>query len=105
LGLREAITDPVTVRDYYVYILTNQSGTPYIGMTGNLERRLAEHKLGVVEGFTKRYRLKRLVHFEQTSDVHAALAREKQLKGWTRRRKVALIRSTNPDWNDLAADW
>jgi len=95
----------VTVRDYCVYILTNQSGTLYIGMTGDLERRLAEHKLGVVEGFTKRYRLKRLVHFEQTSDVHAALAREKQLKGWTRRRKVALIRSTNPDWNDLAADW
>ncbi|RLC54628.1 MAG: GIY-YIG nuclease family protein, partial [Chloroflexi bacterium] len=72
---------------------------------GDLERRLAEHKLGVVEGFTKRYRLTRLVHLAQTSDVHAALAREKQLKGRTRRRQVALIRSTNPDWNDLAADW
>ncbi len=99
------MTDPVIVRDYYVYILTNQSGTLYIGVTSDLERRLAEHKLGVAEGFTKRYRLKRLVYFEQTSDVHAALAREKQLKGWTRRRKVALIGSTNPAWSDLAADW
>jgi putative endonuclease len=92
------------VRDYYVYVLRNRTGTLYIGMTNNLERRLAEHRLGLADGFTKRYRIKQLVYYETTSDVHAALARERQLKGWTRRRKAALIRSTNPDWRDLSAD-
>jgi putative endonuclease len=105
LAFWDVISDLEAVRDYYVYILTNHSGTLYIGMASDLERRLAEHRLRVVDGFAKRYRLKRLVYFEQTSDVHASLAREMQLKGWTRRRKTALIRSNNPDWSDLAADW
>ncbi|HUF52396.1 MAG TPA: GIY-YIG nuclease family protein [Dehalococcoidia bacterium] len=93
------------MRIYYVYILRNRTGTLYVGVTNDLERRLVEHRLGLTDGFTKRYRINEVVYFEETSDVHVALARERQIKGWTRRRKAALIRSTNPDWRDLAAEW
>ena len=91
---------------YYVYILTNTYNTViYIGVTNNLGRRLYEHKNKLVDGFTKRYNLHKLVYFDTTTDVRAAIEREKQLKGWTRAKKIALIEETNPRWIDLSEDW
>ena len=81
---------------YYVYILTNRSGTLYVGVTNDLERRMYEHKNKLVPGFTSKYNVTRLAHFEQTSEVESAIAREKQIKGWRRNKKVALIESSNP---------
>ena len=90
------------MNNYYVYILTNEHGNVmYIGVTNKLERRLFEHKNELVDGFTKRYHVHKLVYFEQTGDVNAAIAREKQLKGWTRSRKNELVETTNPEWADL----
>ncbi len=77
----------------------------YVGVTGNLLRRLYEHKNGVYEGFTKKYHVHKLVYFEETSDVYAALTREKQLKGLLRSKKNALVETMNPDWHDLSKDW
>ena len=92
--------------DYYVYILTNQyDNVMYIGVTNNLQRRLYEHKKELVEGFTKKYHVHKLVYFEQTPDVRAALEREKQLKGWTRAKKNALVETINPQWRDLSEEW
>ena len=93
------------MRTYYVYIMTNHSKTLYTGMTGDLHRRVWQHKHKLVEGFTKRYNITRLVFYEETSDVGAALAREKQIKGWLRRKKITLIESMNPEWRDLSEDW
>jgi len=93
------------VRAYYVYILANKTKRLYTGVTNNLLRRVYEHKHGLVPGFTKRYNLTRLVYFESTENVRAALVREKQIKGWLRAKKIALIESVNPQWNDLSADW
>ena len=90
------------MRTFWVYILGSHTGTLYIGVTGNLERRLAEHREGLEKGFTSRYGVHRLLHAEETSDVFAAIAREKQLKRWTRARKVQLITANNPAWKDLA---
>ena len=92
-------------KTYYVYILASKARVLYVGVTGNLLRRLHEHRAAQRPGFTSRYRVTRLVYFETTSDVHAAIAREKQLKGWSRRRKVELIERTNAGWLDLARDW
>ena len=92
-------------RSYYVYIMSNRHKTLYIGVTNDLERRVYEHKNGLTPGFTKRYNINRLVLFEETSDVNEAIAREKQLKGWVRRRKIELIEATNPKWDDLAGKW
>ena len=92
--------------DYYVYILTNEHGNVmYIGVTNDLARRLYEHRQELVDGFTKRYHVHKLVYFEQTGRVEAALAREKQLKRWTRAKKNALVETLNPDWRDLSEDW
>ncbi|MBQ6390332.1 MAG: GIY-YIG nuclease family protein [Eggerthellaceae bacterium] len=77
----------------------------YIGMTNDLRRRLHEHRQELVDGFTKKYHVHKLVYYEQTSDVNAAIAREKQLKGWNRKRKNALVMSMNPEWNDLSDQW
>jgi putative endonuclease len=93
------------VSDYYVYIMTNNSGTLYVGVTNNLERRVYEHKHSTNDGFTKRYVLTRLVYYESTPDVREAIAREKEIKGWLRRRKIALIASLNPYWKDLSEVW
>lgn len=88
--------------NYYVYILTNKThSTLYIGVTNNIVRRLYEHKNGLVEGFTKRYNVHKLIYLEETSDVNSAISREKQLKGWTRNKKEALINSINPQWNEI----
>ena len=92
-------------KQYYVYIMTNSSGTLYTGMTNDLERRVYEHKHKLVEGFTKKYRLFRLVYFEETQSVRAAIEREKQIKGWSRKKKIALIESDNPCWSDLSQSW
>jgi len=92
-------------KQYYVYIMTNRSRTLYTGVTSDLERRVYEHKRKLVPGFTAKYRIKQLVYFEVTQDVHAAIAREKQIKGWLRAKKVALIESVNPEWNDLSVGW
>ena len=90
------------MRNYYVYILTNQNHTVlYIGVTNDLVRRVAEHREGQHKGFTKRYNLNKLVHFEQDTDVKAAIAQEKQLKAGSRQKKLDLVNSTNPDWAEL----
>ena len=93
------------MRQYYVYIMTNRSGTLYTGVTNDLERRASEHKQRLLEGFTGRYNITRVVYYEATSDIQAAIAREKQIKGWLRRRKIALIESMNPQWKDLSEEW
>ena len=93
------------MRSYFVYILASRSRTLYVGVTGDLARRLFEHKTHAVPGFTARYRIDRLVHFEETSDVYAALTREKQIKSWGRAKKLQLIESANPTWQDLCAGW
>ena len=85
--------------------MTNRSGTLYTGMTNDLKRRAYEHKHKLVEGFTKKYRLFRLVYFEETPSVRAAIEREKQIKGWSRKKKIALIESVNPCWDDLGRSW
>ena len=91
---------------YYVYILSNWNNKViYIGVTSNLERRLYEHKMKLADGFTKRYNVNKLVYYEYTCDVEAAIAREKQLKGWTRSKKDALINRENPQWLDLSENW
>ena len=92
-------------KQYYVYILTNKSGTLYTGVTNNLVRRVFEHKNQMVDGFTKRYNLKYLVYYETTNDVHEAIAREKQIKGWLRAKKLQLINSLNPAWKDLSEEF
>jgi putative endonuclease len=90
---------------YYVYILASLSGTLYIGITNNLERRMVEHKEGLISGFTREYNVHRLVYFEVYRNVRNAIRREKQLKGWRREKKIALIKNTNPSWKDLAREW
>ena len=91
---------------YFVYILSNwDDSILYIGVTGNLPRRLYEHKKGLVDGFAKKYNVHKLVYFENTNDVYSAISREKQLKGWTRAKKNSLIQTTNPNWDDLSANW
>lgn len=87
---------------YFVYIMTNKSQTLYIGVTNNLERRVFEHKNHLIKGFTRKYKINKLVYFEETSDVTVAVAREKQIKGWKREKKIALIESMNPGWKDLS---
>ena len=89
---------------YYVYILTNRSKTLYIGMTKRLMRRVLEHKAKQGSVFTSKYNVDRLIYFEETDNVYAAIAREKQLKGWTRAKKIALIESMNPEWRDLSVE-
>ena len=93
------------MNQYYVYMMTNKSKTLYTGITNNLEQRVYQHKNKMVEGFTSKYNITRLVYYEITNDVHAAIAREKQIKGWLRSKKIALIESLNPDWKDLSEEW
>lgn len=86
---------------YYVYILTTKENTTlYIGVTNDLKRRVFEHRKGQIAGFTKKYNVHKLVYFEEYSEINAAIAREKQLKRWIRAKKIALIETKNPYWND-----
>ena len=89
---------------YYVYIMSSQSGVLYIGVTNDLNRRVGEHKEGLIPGFTRRYKANRLVYYETTNDVNSAIAREKQIKRWRREKKVNLIETINREWNDLARE-
>ncbi|MBI2872336.1 MAG: GIY-YIG nuclease family protein, partial [Chloroflexi bacterium] len=90
---------------YYVYMLTNATHRLYVGVTRDLQRRIYEHKRKLVPGFTNKYNLSWLACYETTSDVKAAIAREKQIKGWSRSKKTALVESANPNWVDLSAAW
>ena len=92
---------------YYVYILTNKHCTVlYTGVTSDLLRRVYQHKNHLDrDSFTAKYKVTRLVYFEETTDVKAAIEREKQLKGWKREKKNILINSLNPEWNDLSSSW
>ncbi len=92
-------------RSYYVYIMTNHSRTLYTGVTNNLLRRVMEHKKKEVPGFTQRYNITQLVFYEETDDIYAAIAREKQIKGWLRKKKIDLIETINPEWVDLSTEW
>ncbi len=93
------------MRQYYVYIMTNATRTLYIGVTNDLERRVYEHKQKLADGFTKKYNITMLMYYEETGDVESAIAREKQLKGWRRSRKIDLIEGFNPQWKDLSLEW
>ncbi len=91
---------------YYVYIITNKNNTVlYTGVTNDLQRRIYEHKNGINEGFTKKYRIHKLVYFETFSQIEDAIAREKQIKAKSRNNKERLINSGNPEWTDLSAEW
>jgi len=93
------------MNEYFVYIVTNKSNKVlYTGVTNNLERRMFEHKNKMINGFTKKYNLTKLVYFEETSDVGSALEREKQLKNWHRNWKIKLITDFNPEWKDLSVE-
>ncbi len=89
---------------YYVYILASRSRTLYTGVTNNLVRRTFQHRQAFAKSFANRYRIHRLVHFEMFHDVRAAIAREKEIKGWGRAKKLALIGLRNPTWEDLAGE-
>jgi len=91
--------------EYFVYIMSSRSGTLYIGMTNSIYRRALQHKAGEIEGFASKYHCNRLVYYESFDDVHRAIGREKQLKGWLRIKKITLIESRNPRWEDLAEKW
>ena len=93
------------MKTYYVYIMASASRTLYTGVTNNLERRVLEHRRKLLQGFTARYNINRLVHFEIFGEILDAIAREKQIKSWGRMKKIALIGSANRDWKDLSADW
>ncbi len=91
---------------YYVYILTNWNNrVMYVGITNDLMRRVYEHRTHAIKGFTEKYNVSKLVYFEETADVHAAIAREKEIKKWRREKKNALVIQANPEWRDLGNDF
>ena len=93
-------------KQYFVYMMTNRKdGVLYTGITNDLTRRVYEHKKKLIPGFTNRYNLTKLVLVEETCDVNAAIAREKQIKGWLRKKKIELIELQNPDWKDMSEGW
>ena len=93
------------MKTYYVYIMTNKSRTLYTGVTNDLTRRVYEHKHKLVPGFTAKYNITYLVYYEDFQNINAAITREKQIKGWLRAKKIALIESLNPDWKDLSLEF
>ncbi len=101
--MRNLLFDNSMSRTFYVYTLASRSRTLYTGVTNDLERRVIEHRQGLISGFTAQYKTFRLVHFEMFVDIAAAIAREKEIKGWRRQKKIRLIESKNPTWVDLAA--
>jgi putative endonuclease len=92
-------------RLYYVYILASASRVLYTGVTNDLKRRVYQHKQKLIAGFTRRYNVTQLMHYEVFGDVRLAIAREKQVKAWRREKRVALISAHNPHWRDLSEDW
>ena len=95
----------VPTKTYFVYIMSNRSKTLYTGVTNSLVRRVAQHKRSEGSAFTSKYKLDRLVYYERYEDVHRAIGREKEIKGWLRIKKIALIVSVNPAWKDLSEGW
>ena len=93
------------MKQFYVYIMASERRTLYTGMTNDLERRVYEHKHKLLPGFTSRYNITRLVYYEKYGTAADAIYREKQLKGWLRAKKIALVESMNPTWKDLNAEW
>ncbi len=93
------------MRCYCVYIMASRSRVLYAGVTNDIVRRVDEHKCGLIAGFTRKYHVTRLVYFERFTEVRAAIAREKEIKGWVRARKIQLIEERNPTWEDLARRW
>ena len=92
--------------NYYVYILTNWNNhVMYVGVTNNLQRRIYEHKEKLIDGFTSKYNVNKLVYYEETADIKSAISREKELKGWRRSKKDALVVTMNQNWEDLSKDW
>ncbi len=92
-------------KNYFVYIAVNShNNVMYVGVTNNLERRMYEHKEGLVEGFTRRYNIHKLVYFEQTTDINSAISREKEIKKWRREKKNLLIESVNDKWEEIFSD-
>ena len=92
--------------NYYVYILTNWNNhVMYVGVTNNLQRRIYEHKEKLIDGFTSKYNVNKLVYYEETTDIKSAISREKELKGWGRSKKDALVVTMNQNWEDLSKDW
>jgi putative endonuclease len=91
--------------EFWVYVIASQSGTLYVGMTNDLNVRVGQHKNGEIDGFAKKYHCTRLVYFEKFDNIFKTIAREKQLKGWRRSKKVALIEKMDPRWQDLAEKW
>ena len=92
-------------RVYYVYVMANASGTLYTGMTNDIRRRVMEHKEGSIEGFTKKYKINRLLFYEEFGTAIEAIETEKQIKGWKRQKKIELINRQNPMWEDLSREW
>ncbi len=92
-------------KTYYIYIMASQSRSLYVGFTDNIQRRVCQHKMGEIEGFTQRYRVDTLVYFESFGDVYSAIAREKQIKHWARGKKLRAIEQANPLWQDLSDGW
>ena len=93
------------MRSYWVYILASKRRVLYVGITNDIERRMADYRSGLSKGFVTRYNVDRLVHAEEFTEAAAAIEREKEIKRWVRRRKVALIEETNPEWKDLSGGW
>jgi putative endonuclease len=92
------------MKDYFVYIMSSDTGTLYTGVTNDLTRRVFQHKNKLIDGFTKKYNITRLVYFEETTEIDMAIQREKEIKGWRRSKKIKLIKSINPTFKDLAED-
>jgi len=93
------------VKQFYVYIITNKSKTLYSGVTNDLARRIYEHKYKLFEGFTAKYNIGKLVYYEVYEDLITEIGRDKQIKGWLRKKKIDLIESMNPTWKDLSEEW
>ena len=93
------------LKTYYVYIMASKSRTLYTGVTSNLERRVLQHRGKLLPGFTARYNINRLVHYEVFGEIMTAITREKEIKSWSRKKKITLIESVNRDWRDLSAGW
>jgi len=99
------MSEMLTDKTFYLYIIASKTGTLYVGMTNNIKRRVYEHKYHLIPGFTDKYRIERLLYVEKINDPVSAIKREKQIKAWRREKKVSLIDSINPQWNDLSQDW
>ena len=93
----------MTNKKYYVYILSSErNGTLYVGVTNDLKRRIYEHKNNLIKGFTEKYNIHNLVYYEETNDINVAIEREKQIKKWSRKKKISLIEKENPAWHNLS---